>query len=274
MTELYIDPDSSNVFDLNRVDQSALSAFLESPAVPQHSMNFYQLDGYLRALACAPVASLPISSWFPLIFHDELPTYASSEEELSIRDNILSLYAFHQHQVAESLCNLPCESIYASLREARINLEQWARGYLQGYIVMEASWNGSLARAATGQTEQNLDGEPFFDELDAIIYIVSTVADAEYALEQGTSVEDLKEVFERLPKSIILCGYIGRILHEHDLALEAKAASTPSDEYQPEHFASGCLVTELVPKDGLADEGEKNLCPCGSGKNFKSCCLH
>lgn len=250
------------VIDRSAIDQAGLIAFLESPAVPEHSMNFYQLDGYLRAICCAPQRLL-LEDWLPLVFNDLEPQYQSIQEEAQIRAQIQKLYQLHQFEVANDLCNLPCEAVYASLREERINLEQWARGYLQGYIVSESAWNESLARVTTSQTDYKLDGTPFFDELDAILYIVSTVADAKYALEQGTSAEDLKEVFERLPKSLILCGHIGHMLYEHDLALGMAS---------PGQLVAKPITPEFVSKDGLGSD--KNLCPCGSGKAYKACCLH
>jgi uncharacterized protein len=250
------------VIDRSAIDQARLMSFLESSAVPEHSMNFYQLDGYLRAITSAPHALL-LNDWLPLVFNDLLPVYQSPSEKEEIQVQILKLYELHQFEVANDLCNLPCEAVYASLREERTNLEQWARGYLQGYIVSESAWNESLARLTSSQTDHKLDGKPFFDELDAILYIVSTVADAKYALEQGTSAEDLEEVFERLPKSMILCGHIGRMLYEHDLALGMASPGQPM---------ATTFTPEFVSKNGV--ESDSDLCPCGSGKAYKACCLH
>ena len=197
--------------------QAILALFLESPKMPLHGMNFYQLDGYLYAICSAPV-TLDKHVWMPLVFNELRPNYENSEEEALINQCLLALHTYHIESIANKQCHLPCRSIYASLKADRIDLEQWARGFLQGYIVSESVWAQALDLAVEALTAHNQPNTPFFDELDAIIYIVSSVADAEYALQQGVCVEDLVGIFERLPYSMILLGQIGCILREHLLA--------------------------------------------------------
>jgi uncharacterized protein len=223
----------------NLIQQAALSLFLESSRVPRHSMNFYQLDGYLCAICSAPV-TLDKAIWLPLVFNERLPSYIDAEEELLIEQSLLALHAYHLQSASNKQCYLPCRSVYASLKEERVDVEQWARGFLQGYIVSESAWNQALDRAAEALSEHNLPSSPFFDELDAIIYIVSSVADAEYALQQGVSVDDLVRIFERLSHSMILLGQIRWILREH---LLARASSEMVAQFSSVNFNQNVTVS-------------------------------
>jgi len=181
--------------------QLRLLQFLDSGRCPQHSMNFYQLDGYLRALALAPGKSSE-DDWRPLIFNDSSPDYQDAQQERDVADWLAQLREFHRNQVAAGQCNLPCDAVYASLPEERVDLEQWARGFLQGYIVREEVWSGAINRVTSSCSGHKIGDSGFFDELDAILYIVSTVADAKYAVQMGTKAEELGAIFASLPDAL------------------------------------------------------------------------
>lgn len=191
--------------------KSFLEFFLESEICPAHTMNFYQLDGYLRALAGAPKL-LEFNSWMPLVFADEKPAYRSKEETTKVRNAIISLYNFNINEMSNQRCSLPCDHFYSVSREARINIEQWARGFLQGYIVLQDIWGHFLnENQTTGQLADILP-ELISDEIDAILAVVSNVADAEYAIQNGVDVDDLKLMFTQFPEQVINYGRIGQAL--------------------------------------------------------------
>lgn len=194
--------------------ESEWEAFIASPEAPPHSMNFYQLDGYLRAISAAP-GKVTKDVWLPLVFNDQEPAYKDANQRDRIVSKLLNLHRFHIEQVAGNLCDLPCAAAYARLQEERVDLEQWARGFLQGYIVREEDWNQALFKMTNSQIENKIGAITLFDDFDAIIAIVSTVADAKYAVETGTNPDDLAAIFESLPDSIVRCGCLGRLLDEH-----------------------------------------------------------
>lgn len=187
--------------------------FIASAICPAHSMNFYQLDGYLRGISTAPGKITP-DTWLPLVFNDQEPSYQDAEQRDRIFSNLLNLHKFHIDQINRNLCDLPCAIAYARLQEERVDLEQWARGFLQGYIVRDEDWNQALIKVTNRQIEHKIGAITLFDDLDAIITIVSTVADAKYAVETGTDPDDLVAIFESLPDSIVRCGCLGRRLDE------------------------------------------------------------
>lgn len=200
-------------FDMEDRDslKDLLEPFLESDGCSQHAMNFYQLDGYLRALAGAPKL-LEFDSWMPLVFADEKPAYRSKEESIVIVNAIIKLYNFNITEVLNKFCSFPCSHAYSDDRNARINIEQWARGFLQGYIVLQDSWSHFLNESQTTGQVADILPESMSDEIDAILAVVSTVADADYALHNGIRIDELESLFNRLPEHIINYGRIGKTL--------------------------------------------------------------
>lgn len=176
-------------------------------------MNFYQLDGYLRAICCGPGVA-QAEEWLPLVFNDGLPDYSEIFEADRVGAAIMNLYHFHAGQVTNDLCDLPCSSSYRPERDERMNLEQWARGFMQGYIFWESSWNEILASTS----DQNYVGHhQSADVLDRVLDVIATVADVDFALVRGVRSEALESIFASLPETIIQCGMAGKMLYRQYL---------------------------------------------------------
>lgn len=188
-----------------------LTSFLEEKGRPPHTMNFHQLDGYVRALAGGPLRELP-ADWMGLIFNDEPANYKSAEEATTITNVLICLYTWHREQVLSNRCDLPFELTYPASREHCLDAEQWARGFLQGYIVLYDIWEQFLAEDQTSSKLAVILPESAHDEIDAILAAVSCVADAEFALQSGTSAGEISENFNRLPQIIIQYGRIGHCM--------------------------------------------------------------
>lgn len=192
--------------------QRVLTELLESPACPPHTMNFYQLDGYLRALSFFPEPW--DEDWAGLIFGDQPPLWQTEEQALQVRYNIRQLVYFHQQQFQYNCCDLPVEVQYLTNREERTDIEQWARGFLQGYIFQEDRWNDLLECVPGIVVDGDLTTESLADKMDAVLYIVSTVADADLAIAQGTPGFELDGVFKRLPVALIdLVGSVKQLVN-------------------------------------------------------------
>jgi len=204
---------STQVLPVERPALTELRALLESPRCPAYSMDFYQLDGYVRALCVAPGGSENLD-WMPLVFNEQEPAYASAAEQELIRLQLAALYQFHTDQVARNLCNLPCSTVYARLLEARPDpdIEQWARGFMQGYIVREDEWNNALNWVTNSHMNHKISPNAICDEFDAILAIVSHVADASYALATGVPEAELAQAFESFANTVVRWGQLGREL--------------------------------------------------------------
>lgn len=191
-----------------------LEAFLGSPDRPEYTMNYCQLDGYLHALAAGP-ESIELKEWMPLVFVDQNPNFSDKVQELMITQALDSFYNAHRVQLLSNLCELPCAHDYSEAWPARAEIEQWARGFMQGFIVCQARWNFFLEESQTAQQLPAIIKTTIYDEIDATMVIISSVADAEYALSQGVTADELKGIFARLPDQIVSYGKASQLLRKY-----------------------------------------------------------
>lgn len=188
-----------------------LSDFLNSPDRPAYTMNIMQLDGYLRAVAGGP-GEARMTDWVKLIFADEQANFTDAEQEVDINNRLICLYNQHQKAVALNICALPFNCEYADNRALRIDAEQWARGFLQGYIFWQEIWGQILDETHTDSKVAVILPKTIYDEIDDILATVSCVADAEMAAHNGSSEEDINLMFNRLPETIVNYGQLGQML--------------------------------------------------------------
>lgn len=193
---------------------AVLVGALSAPERPAYTMNFFQLDGYLRAIAGGPGDALH-SDWVPLVFGDQSPDFTSEEESIRITKALISLYTWHREQVLADLCELPFAPVYSPDKQDRLNGEQWARGFMQGYIFWQDIWSQILDEYQTSAKLAAILPTLVDDEIDAILATVSCVADAEYATMNGVNPADLTELFSRLPQSVIDYGRLGRLVRHN-----------------------------------------------------------
>ena len=206
-----LSPLSVDAKNLSRSSLFALlTEFLSANQRPAYTMNFQQLDGYLRALAGGP-QQLAVADWLPLVFNHELPNYESREQENWITNVLICLYTWHRQQVLQNRCDLAFAHVYSESKACRLDAEQWARGFLQGYIVLQDIWDQFLAEQQTSSKLAVILPISVHDEIDAILAAVSCVADADFALAGGTDLAQIRENFNRLPPIIIQYGLLGQL---------------------------------------------------------------
>jgi uncharacterized protein len=191
--------------------KTLLSEALASTHRPAFTMNFFQLDGYLRAIAAGP-GEARTADWLPLVFGDQAAGFASEREEATITNALISLYTWHRDQALAELCELPFAPVYSPIKEDRLDGEQWARGFMQGYIFWQDIWSQILDEYQTSAKVAAILPASADDEIDAILANVSCVADAEYATMTGVNPEDLTKLFSGLPQSVIDYGRLGRLV--------------------------------------------------------------
>ncbi len=208
--------DTNTVFPLstnsNGIDfREFVMELLASSACPTYTMNIDQLDGYLHAVAAEPKAAKP-QDWMPLVFGGELPRFIEGYVIESITNALIWLYNSHRAQVLNNECKLLFDYQYSPDKSARLRSEQWARGFMQGYIFWQDVWSQYLDE---NQTSSNLDvilPATTNDEIDDILATLSAVADADYAIQTGTAIENLSLMFNRLPEKVIEYGQIAHII--------------------------------------------------------------
>jgi uncharacterized protein len=194
-----------------------ITELLTSPACPQHTMNIDQLDGYLRAIAAEPQATR-VKDWIPLVFGGDLPYSINGHLTDSITNALIWLYNSHRAQVLNNTCELALCCEYSPGKAARSQSEQWARGFLQGYIFWQDIWSQYLDENQTSSNLAVILPSSIYDELDDILATVSAVADADYALQMGATIDDLIRMFHQLPQKVIEYGRVAHIIRNNSAA--------------------------------------------------------
>lgn len=228
-----------------------LTKFLASPQRPEGTLSYHALQGFLFAVASAPVLIKP-SEWLPVIFNEQDGQYASMEEAQSVLDALMVLYNSINAQVFEGTLVFP-EDISAE-EPALENvgsttaLGQWSRGFLHGHEWLVELWDQ--------YTPDALD-----EELGSCLMILSFFC--ERRLAEAYHQELVK------PGGQSLDELAGILLGKFEMAMRSYAHLGRS--------ISAALAEQQSPQEPLAREhkvGRNDPCPCGSGRKYKHCCLH
>jgi len=227
------DPDHA----LDEGEFDALEALLVSDAVPADCMNLEMLDGYLAAIACAPVP-IPVERWMPGV-------WSADEEGMSfgsggaMQQAIALVLRYHNEVVTTLLVEEGWEPFCYAPEEADEDApaigEEWAAGFDQGLECWPEEWDEGLTEEQAAGIREQLEAimEPWEAE-DA------TLADEE------TRIEWLRAAAEGA----------------RAVAAEWRALSRPG--------AVPVQVASAPVKAG--GPGRNDPCPCGSGKKYKHCC--
>lgn len=194
-----------------------ISELLASPVCPAYTMNMEQLDGYLRAIAAEPRPT-NAKHWMPLVFGGEFPCFINGYSVDSITNALICLYNSHRAQVLNETCELAFVCEYSPDKNARLKSEQWARGFMQGYIFWQDVWSQYLDENQTLSNLAVILPLSIYDEIDDILAVVSAVADPDYALQTGVVIDDLIVMFHQLPQKVIEYGRIAHMIRSNSAA--------------------------------------------------------
>lgn len=70
---------------------ATLRAFLEDPTRPEGTLCYYEVQGFLFAVACS-LELVPPSEWLPVIFNDHEPECDSAWQLEAVMDELMALY--------------------------------------------------------------------------------------------------------------------------------------------------------------------------------------
>ncbi len=246
-----------------------LELFLNDPDRPRTTMNFLQLDGFVRAITLSPEFNPSINNTTE-IFGREDPNYKDINEINQFYHTFFSLKNAHLHEFFSQKCSLPCSYQYHPEKEKRADIENWCAGFIIGFNASKDSWCDYLELYPDAEIEPSLNLQaPLAKQLASIIYIVKTVADSEKAIKEGSDPNQLADIFNSLEECIIYCGLISKALILADKnALRSKFSELADKKSFSEEPQRQPLVRATKKM------GRNDPCPCGSGKKFKKCCLH
>lgn len=225
-----------------------LKEFLASPQRPEDSLSYYEVHGFLFAIACSPEMIRP-SEWLPLIFNEKDAGYANMEEGTSVLQQLLDLYNTINGPVMMGDVSLPSDMTIqtSALENIDGDLAQWCRGFNLGHEWLIELWNE--------YTPGELDEELGSSMLVLSFFSTHKLARAyhqEFAEASGQSLEDFAQTLLDMFKDAM--NSYANIGHSIQIAL--------AEQYQ-----------EQLPYIKKPEVKRNDPCPCGSGKKYKTCCL-
>jgi hypothetical protein len=134
--------------------------------------------------------------------------FINKVQKNQLTQDVVALLDFHRQQVEVERCDVLFELCYNAEQGQRIAAEQWCRGFMQGYIIVEKEWEELLSRYPSATAEG------FNQVLDDALECVSVVADAGFALQQGTDTKTIHGQFTALPMRLQQLAALGQQLNQ------------------------------------------------------------
>ncbi|WP_420636100.1 UPF0149 family protein [Candidatus Palauibacter sp.] len=232
---------------ISPADRAALEAFLSRPGQPGGTMTLIEVQGFLFALAAAPVFRRP-SDWLALVFGGEPPDFDSEAEAERILMALMSLYNEVIADVRERDGALPAsvgfrDEVLENL-DSNSPVSQWSRGFVQGHLWLEEEWRDF--------------GEEALEGLSMSLWALGVWADRSVAEATAAEMEwaggSVETVLETAHEFFADCAaiYAGTGLALQDYMRELEDPPRPAVR---------------VPRPGRNEP-----CPCESGRKYKKCC--
>ena len=174
------------------------------------------------------------SEWMALVWGDEAPVFDSVEQAQAISDLILG----HYNDIIRQLDQSRYSPIYDTDIDDTILWETWIEGFGQAMRLRPEAWR-AFAR--------NEDAD-----LRRALFVLGRLKQLATNPTRDIKPSDMDEKLEELAPDLIPAHV--EDLHRTRLA-QAKPPMSHANQNQPK-------------------VGRNELCPCGSGKKFKKCCLN
>ncbi|MFV1985582.1 MAG: UPF0149 family protein [Thiohalomonadales bacterium] len=237
-----------------------LTPFLASPQRPEGTLTFYEVQGFLFTIACSPELVKP-SEWLPLIFNEHEADYANDEEALSVMQALIDLNNIINNQVQTGEITLLDEITFTLPALENIGkttiVGQWSYGFLLGHDWLHEIWDHYIPDELSEELGSTMMVLSFFSSQSlADAYYTEIEQSSDQTLEQFATV--MQDTFANALMSYLHMGRsIQTALNEHGSEYENEFQHELPQPYIKEHKT-----------------GRNELCPCGSGKKYKKCCLH
>ncbi len=217
--------------------EETLLRFLDQLNTRDAVLNYSQIHGLLYAMACSPEPIKP-AEWFELVWLNDDPQFECAADAKRFYELLVELFSSISTEVHGNRFRLEGAT---SIRNGTPVLADWCDGFLLGHQYLEDVWGAAL---------DELDEDELFIQVDetldcAVAFVSGEVADLD---EEG---EFVLAEFVRFQQ-----------LLEDYRAIHTRCRDGHSRWSVEQIFA------EMEPVSRRA------LCPCGSGRIFKDCCLH
>lgn len=235
-----------SLFDLKSLEND-----FKQESIKQSFEGLYQCLGFITAIASSPEQIKP-SEWIKqlIIGENKNPQFENEQQAKKFSANLVAWWSrcitIFDH---EGTIELPAKMALTPNGKANKALVEFSSGYLKGYNWLSSTWEVMLPK-------DNFEAVRSLAVLNAIL--VRFVDEKSLAKTQPDLLKQLPDMagcFEVLPSLLSAIGMLGKDLSSTD----------PEDSTQK--------IAEPV-RNSTRSIGRNDLCPCGSGKKFKKCCLH
>lgn len=200
-------------------------------------LNYPQIQGLLYAMACSPEPIKP-AEWFELVWLNDEPQFENSAEAKGFYELLVDLFGAISAEVQRNRFQL---GMRADIQDGALALADWCDGFLLGHHYLEDVWSAAL---------DELDDDHLFEQVGAALDCAMTFVAGDAADWDDDDAFLLAE-FVRFQQ--LLQDY--RTIHTH--CRDGRSGWSVEQAF-----------TEMRPVAG------HSICPCGSGRLFKHCCLH
>ncbi len=233
------------------IDRTALETYLGHPDRAHNTLNLFQTEGFLFAVACCP-QDVQSSDWLQVVLGEE----SSYEDliQLGIDQQLEALYASTCEQVSEGSYRLPDYYCFSWDAEERQAFEQWCEGALLADEWLESQWMDALSQACH---RDPVSYEKLSHDLDDVIGLLKIMVDVDAALD----------VLEKDSAAEV-----------DDFRQQLRDSYEVFNEYLTAYMRAGNGLAVYYHSDPQVRQepkiGRNDACPCGSGKKYKKCCLN
>ncbi|WP_020408574.1 UPF0149 family protein [Hahella ganghwensis] len=233
------------------VDRETLRTYLGHPDRAHNTLNLYQTEGFLFAVACCP-QDVQTSDWLQVVLGEDEAFEVDGGQEVG--QLLEHMYAVIEKQTAEGVYQLSDDYEFSWDVEERRAFEQWCEGILLADEWLEPQWMDALSQA---YHRDPVSYEKLSHDLDDVVGLFKILVDVDAALDvlEKDSAAEVDDFRQQLRDSYEV---IGDYLTAYMRAGNGLAVYYHSDPQ-----------IRQEPKIGRND-----ACPCGSGKKYKKCCLN
>ncbi len=245
---------------VTKKEEKALKKLLTLSSVPEVTLSYFELRGFLYGIAITPAVVQP-PEWIPVIFSDENINHKSEEQTRELMASMFTVLNKHIAAFQRGTLQMPFDM--ENIKEEEFEqVFEWTSGLEEALSLRPECW----------EEHDELSEE----ERDHLVNSLVVIEGIVYP-------EDAVDMFDHIPKKELL--KMGVNMSGSDLnrvmqvqffllqALELSVKTIQNHAVKLEEKRKANLRTSrttAILEKAIID---KNVdCPCGSGKKFSECC--
>jgi len=241
----------------------ALESCFKEQSIKESFESLYHCLGFITAMASSP-DEVPPSEWVEQLVttEDKRPNFDNEEQVKNLTHNLVGWWNQCNQLFDEGgTIVLPKKLGLTPTIKANKALTEFASGYLRGFDWLTEAWLAALPE----------DAEEAHRTIMILNFILARFIDEKSMRQEEPDLykqlPDTEGCFRVLPNLISGVGMLGKDFALNDEDLEHLTIEEFEQQPQQEKI--------IEPHSNIHKTvGRNDLCPCGSGKKFKKCCLH